>query len=1112
MFNVQTGYSLMASNLKIPDYLKKGQAMGYQSLAIADINVLHGVYDFYQKAKAIGVTPLIGMRVQMPSWLEEDQLDDFLVYARSQKGFQGLIALSKTLNHHSPSVNEIRSIIRKHKGHLIYISLGQASSLDQFIIHDQKRLAQELLKLLEEDFSKENVYLAYQVSPFNQVILDKFTEFCQSQEIKMVASQSVTMLNEDDAFVLEVLEAIKENELSQSLDLSREKFKGDHYLLAEEDWHKLLIDNGLENLWQTCQDLVADLAFQLPQENNHLPSFDTGSGLSSQDYLKQKTQQALDRLGLGDKPIYSQQLAHELSVIHQMGYDDYFLIVWDIIRYCRKQGIQMGPGRGSAPGSLVAYLLKISAVDPLKFNLLFERFLNPERYTMPDIDIDIPDNRRQEVIDYVAQKYGYSQVAQIATFGSFKAKQAVRDVLRVTGASEEDMRTWSRIIPENQNQPLSLDAAYQADSNFRNFVNQDREHRAVYETAMSIEGLPRNISTHAAGVVINDFPLENMIPILERPQQLMLTQYTMQGVEGSGLLKMDFLGLKNLTILSDILNLVENHYQETVVIEDIPLDDSDSLTIFRQADTFGVFQFESPGIRKVLKQVQPSSFEDIVAVIALYRPGPMGQINHFVRRKNGQEAINYLVPTLEPILANTYGIIVYQEQVIQILVEMGGFSLGQADVLRRAMSKKEASVMEQERQHFINGAMSQGYDKELAKQVYQYIYEFSNYGFNRAHAVVYSILSYQLAYLKAHYPAAFYVAILNNGSSHFKDYLKEIKQSSLTIYGVDINRSQANYRIDGGDLRAGFAAIKGIRGDFIDEILRDRQSLGPYRDFMDFLGRISAKYLNEKTILPLVSVGAFDHLGYNRATLIHNLPALISAINFSGLNMSLFEEMAPKINPVGELTFTEKLQLERDYLGFTLSGHPVDPYLSRMKQDSDFYELSQVANSSNRQKIKTIGLLVNRKDIQTKQGRPMSFIHLEDDTGHLEGVVFPGTYERYHHLLKDQWVLLVEGKLQTNRQGKLQIVIHRLSLAQDIRQERHDYAYKQCFVQVDWQLPGVIDHFKELCQEKPGPCQVILVNQEKESFVLNHQYQISYSQEVQSQLVRAFGSKNVVFR
>lgn len=832
-------------------------------------------------------------------------------------------------------------------------------------------------------------------------------------------------------------------------------------------------------LVRQLQVFVDSIKWELPKNELLLPKFQTPEGKTSQEYLQEICQQSLKDKEL-EKEEYQSRLNYELSIIHQMGFDDYFLIVWDIMKYAHETGIQTGPGRGSAAGSLVSYLLNITKVDPIEYHLLFERFLNPERYTMPDIDLDFPDNRREAILEYVRRKYGENHVAQIATFGTFGSKQALRDVCRVLGLTTVQAGEWSKAIPNQLG--INLKSAYEQSKSLQTLVSRSLKNQLIFETACRIEGLPRHLSTHAAGVVLYDKPLTDVIPLIYKDQQMPITQYTMKYVEQIGLLKMDFLGLTNLSILHDSIELTKKIYQKDIVLNEIPLDDEKTLELFQEADTNGIFQFESDGIRRVLKKLRPTNLEDIAAVNALYRPGPMEQIDTFIKRKHGQEVVKYPHPILESILQSTYGVMVYQEQVMQVTSQMAGFTLGQADILRRAIGKKDAKVIETEKAHFIEGSIKKRIDVASATEVYQYIERFANYGFNRSHAFAYSLLAYQLAYFKTHYPRAFYTAILRfvgDRSPKLQTYFIEAKQRGISIKNPSINTSLEEYTATIDGIFIGLNAIKGLRRDFIQEILTQRKQNGPFIDFMDFAFRIGKRFCKKEVLEALIDAGAFDELGKNRATLRATIDAVIESVKFHGSNLSLElnEEMYPKYFEEEDGNIIERIEREIAVLGFPVSAFPTEPYEILYKEQ----KVNRISSIYESKQVSVLGILKNIRKTRTKKGEPMAFGTIQDETGEMEFVVFSEVYPLVFSLLEENQLVLLKGKSRKNIQSKWQVQVQQVLSLFEIEGLAQATSIK-CYIKITEKLQTkeVFDQIRNVIINNPGDTTVLLYIESKD--------------------------------
>lgn len=1111
LLNVRTAYSLLNSTVNIQDYVNKARDLGYQAIGIADYNVLHGVLEFYQACQESGLKALVGITLELKGLVRSDKSYPFIVYAKNYDGYLALLKISRLANLKEVPTEQIWELISAQKDQLVVVSGGRNGEIEQALIHDDIEWAVKVLHLWREYFGQENTYLGMPIYPFNPLEISNLIEFSQKQQLGTVVNQLVETIAQEDAFSLKVMQAIGANE---QLDISLRNIRGGHYLYSAKQLETLYKEANLTESITTTQRLITELNVEIPLNQQLLPKYKTPNQLNSDDYLKFLTLKQLKSLNLDDQTVYVERLEHELQVIQQMGFSDYFLIVWDIISYCHTQKIRVGPGRGSAAGSLVSYLLNITLVDPIKYDLLFERFLNPERYNMPDIDIDIPDNKRDQVLNFIEAHYGYEQVAQICTFGTFGAKQAIRDTLRVLGADSQELKSWSNAIPRELD--ITLETAFLKSADLRQIVESSELNHQMFQVALALEGLPRHISTHAAAVVISDFPIENQVPVFDRQGQMLITQYAMADVERMGLLKMDFLGLRNLKLLDDVLQNIKQSQENEIEINAIDMTDDKTIELFRKAATAGVFQFESDGIRNVLRKLQPESFEDIVAVNALFRPGPMKQIDSFVRRKHGEEKIEYLHPVLEKTLSKTYGIIVYQEQVMQICQQMAGFTLGQADILRRAMGKKQVDIMEREREHFIQGAIANQINQQTAERVYQYIYEFANYGFNRAHAVVYSTLAYQLAYLKVQYPLSFYQALLNNGrsnSSTANQYFQEAKKNLKKISGLDINQSLTGFSVAKKQLHVGFDSVKGMRKELIQHIIDDRNLLGAYTNLLNFLRRLPNNFLKLEIIQPLIDGGAFDNFGYNRATLTHNLPTMIQSVEFSGQNVSLFAEIEPKITWIKEWSLTEQLEREQAVLGFSLAGHPLDDYQEYIEQHPDLSQLASIHEMNVKQKIKTIAYIKGVRVIRTKNNDLMAFVSASDNEVEIELIIFPQQYQRFSNLLVEQQIIYFDGTVNLNKRQEKQVIVNDLQAAAKLNLTIKKDEITKCYVKIpDFETATeLIQKLKDLAIENPGPASIILVNDARQTWLLNSPYTISYAQRVQNEVKAIFGNDRVVF-
>ena len=1104
ILQVTSGYSLLKSTIDLYKYVMTAKSLGYQKLSLTDDGVLHGAIEFYNLCRNQNIEPIIGCVFQYKQWRNAEVLSQMVVYAKDEIGYQTLIELSTQYQKSKLVSKDMEKIIKEASEHLQIVFPQENSEWALECSNGEVAFQRWLFEAEERCFP--NIYLGIESNQILPIPLEELEAWGKEFSMKLLPFVKTFYLKAEDDFSYRVLKAIGDGEI---LSTTQAEVSGQYYLQDEktltQHWSTVLEGKLVRQL----EEFVDSLKWKLPKHELLLPKFQTPEGKTSQEYLQEICQQSLKDKELV-KDEYESRLNYELSIIHQMGFDDYFLIVWDIMKYAHEAGIQTGPGRGSAAGSLVSYLLNITKVDPIEYQLLFERFLNPERYTMPDIDLDFPDNRREDILDYVRRKYGENHVAQIATFGTFGSKQALRDVCRVLGLTTVQAGEWSKAIPNQLG--INLKTAYEQSKNLQTLVSRSPKNQLIFETACRIEGLPRHLSTHAAGVVLYDKPLTDVIPLIYKDQQMPITQYTMKYVEQIGLLKMDFLGLTNLSILHDSIELTKSIYQKNIILNEIPLDDKKTLELFQMADTNGIFQFESDGIRRVLKKLRPTNLEDIAAVNALYRPGPMEQIDTFIKRKHGQEVVKYPHPILESILQSTYGVMVYQEQVMQVTSQMAGFTLGQADILRRAIGKKDGKVIEEEKTHFIEGAIEKGIDVASATKVYQYIERFANYGFNRSHAFAYSLLAYQLAYFKTHYPRAFYTAILRfvgDRSPKLQTYFIEAKQRGISIKNPSINTSLEEYTATIDGIFIGLNAIKGLRRDFIQEILTQRKQNGPFIDFMDFAFRIGKRFCKKEVLEALIDAGAFDELGKNRATLRATIDAVIESVKFHGSNLSLElnEEMYPKYFEEEDGNIIERIEREIAVLGFPVSAFPTEPYEILYKEQkanriSSIYESKQVS---------VLGILKNIRKTRTKKGEPMAFGTIQDETGEMEFVVFSEVYPLVFSLLEENQLVLLKGKSRKNIQSKWQVQVQQVLSLFEIEGLAQATSIK-CYIKITEKLQTkeVFDQIRNVIINNPGDTTVLLYIESKDQVLkMNFNSGIVVDAETLKAFSNIVGEENV---
>ena len=1097
-----TSYSLLQSTIKIPHYVQQAKAFGYDRLGITDKNNLYGVLEFYQACQAQGIQPIIGLCLTYFSQTTDREHEIYL-FAKNLSGYQTLMQLSsyKMLDHST----ELERF--SMQGNLFAL-LPSENELNELWQENQTLAAQRLADL-QQLFGKENLYygIAYQQHPAPEIV-----SWIANQQLQVSAYQPITSLHTEESFAVHVLEHLKNGTQIADLQEELQHQTSTASLLPvaqQEAWfmeHYPEALMGMGNIASQCH-------VELPLHQTLLPHYPLEQQ-SAADYLKELCLERLPhRVAQADERYY-ERLNYELSIIHQMGFDDYFLIVWDVMAYIHEQKIVTGAGRGSAAGSLVAYVLAITDVDPIQYDLLFERFLNPERYTMPDIDLDIPDNRREEVLLYVKNKYGQEHVAQIATFGTMAAKMVLRDVGRVFGLSQSEANRWSKAIPSTLK--ITLSQALQESKTLRELVDFNERNKRLFQVACILEGLPRHVSTHAAGVVISDEPLSTFIPLQSGSEEIWLTQFTMNDVETVGLLKMDFLGIRNLTIIDETLQGIRQLMKKELTQKNIPLDDEATMQLFRRGETAGIFQFESAGIRNVLRRLQPHSIEDIAAVNALYRPGPMQNIDAFILRKQGKEPIHYPVPALASILKNTYGIMVYQEQIMQVASKMAGFTLGQADILRRAISKKKKDVLDEERRHFVNGAVNQGYSAEQASEVYDYIERFADYGFNRSHAFAYSVVAFQMAYLKVHYPAAFFRALLQsvrNNPAKVREYMNEAQKRRIKLSAPSINTSSYGFwLVSLEEIRFGLGTIKGLRRDFLTEVIEERKEHGLYTSMDQFLFRLSqrhTKWLKAEYIEPLIDVGAFDELAPNRRQLIAQLDGKIQNVLYSGGNIELLGLMELKEQAIADYTLEERLEFEESLLGVYLSGHPVQKFV-KTKQWRNVQDVTALIAE---QPARLLLYIKNIREIRTKKGEQMAFVEGNDTSGEVSITLFPTLYRQVRGSFAVNQVIYVEGKAEKSKfNGELQVLAQRVMLAE---QMEDSFADQTCYLRITAHADEQkqLRQLSEVIKTAPGQVPVVLFfEKDRRKQVLDDRRWLAYSEEVEQQLQIVFGAENVIFK
>jgi DNA polymerase III subunit alpha len=1113
--HVYSAYSLLNSTIQIDQLVQEAKAKGFKAVALTDRNVMYGSIPFYKECLKHGIKPILGLTADI---LNENEESFPLVFlAKDQQGFQNLLKITSVIKTKSQAGIPLKWLKHYQQG-LYAITPGLEGEVESHLINNDLDLAKETIEKYKRIFGQHNFYLSLQnhQSPKEAAIYSRLMELAVSTKTELVATNQVFYLKQEDALAHECLLAIKNGD--KLSDDHIEKLESDqYYFKSAREMVELLSEypTSLENTYRIASE--CNITLELNQKR--LPKFPTAVNVTADSLLEELCLKGLQtRTGSTPSNIYRDRLNYELQIIKKMNFSDYFLIVWDFMRFAREQHILTGPGRGSAAGSLVAYVLQITDVDPIEHELLFERFLNPERISMPDIDIDFPDHSRDEVIRYVAEKYGELHVAQIITFGTLAAKAALRDVGRAFGLNTKELDFLSKQVPSHLG--ISLLSAHQESEGLRKFVSESPLHEKLFNTALKLEGLPRHTSTHAAGVVISEEPLVNVIPIQSGHQNVFLTQYSMEYLEDVGLLKMDFLGLRNLTLIESILKNIEKGTGNKVNIKSIPLNDPTTYELLSNGETTGVFQLESDGMRKVLVRLKPSKFEDIVAVNALYRPGPMENIPLFIDRKHGIVPIQYPHPDLQEILDKTYGVIVYQEQIMQIASKMAGFSLGEADLLRRAVSKKKKEVLDKERAHFVQGSTRNGYTLEVSNDIYDLIVRFANYGFNRSHAVAYSFISYQLAYLKAHYPLFFMAALLTSAignETRIAQYIRELKQMNYKVLPPSINKSGFSFHVENGAIRYSLSAIKGIGAVVLKEIFQKRKTKH-FDDLFDFCMRVSPKIVNRKSLEILVHSGCFDEFGHDRATFLASLDVAIEhslLVNPDDTNqIDFFSEaeffLKPKYVEIENLPIEDKLHLEKEVLGIYLSDHPVSIY----EMDLLTAGAVQIMNLKEEHKHVTVGVYLNGvKKIRTKKGEPMAFLTVTDSSGEIEAVAFPTVYNKIMSLLKQGNMIVIDCKVEHRADTQQLIIQNAVAINEWIEKNKKPKAILYLKLEKDKQSAKQLQNLKELLSKYHGRNSVVLFYEgSKKTVLLEDRYHIKPSKLLLDQLNNFLGNANVILK
>lgn len=1057
--HVHTEYSLLDGSNKIKEYVEKIKALGMTAGAITDHGVMYGVIDFYKAAREAGINPVLGCEVYVApgSRLDremvhgEDRYYHLVLLAENNTGYSNLMKIvSKGFvegYYYKPRVD--MEVLEKYHEGIIALSACLAGEVQRNLVRGMYEEAKEVAYRYERCFGKGNFFLELQDHgiPEQKLVNQQLLRMSQETGIELVATNDVHYTNAEDAEPHDILLCLQTGK--KLADEDRMRYEGGQYYVKSEEEMKLLFPYALQALENT-QKIADRCHVEIEFGHTKVPHFEVPEGYDSWTYLNKLCHEGLDKRYGADAPKYLQKLDDELAVIKNMGYVDYFLIVWDFIHYAREHDIMVGPGRGSAAGSLVSYTTGITDIDPVRYNLIFERFLNPERVSMPDIDVDFCFERRQEVIDYVVEKYGKDCVTQIVTFGTLAVRGVIRDVGRVMDLPYNFVDTIAKAIPNELG--ITIDKALLMNPELRGMYESDESVKKLIDMSRRLEGLPRHTSMHAAGVVISQKPMDEYVPLSRASDGTITTQFTMTTIEELGLLKMDFLGLRTLTVIQNAVRLAEKSSGKKIDMNAIDYNDKKVLDSLGTGKTDGVFQLESAGMKNFMKELKPQSLEDVIAGISLYRPGPMDFIPAYIKGKDHPESITYDCPELEPILAPTYGCIVYQEQVMQIVRDLAGYTWGRSDLVRRAMSKKKGKVMEQERKNFVYGnpeenvpgCIARGIDEKVANKIYDNMIDFAKYAFNKSHAAAYAVVAYQTAYLKYYYPVEFMAALMTSvldNTSKVSEYIYTCRQMGIAILPPDINEGEGGFSVSGQAIRYGLSAIKSIGRPVIDAIVEERKIRGPFTTLKDFITRLSGREVNKRTIENFIKAGALDGLEGNRRQKMMIYGSLLDALNqekkttMAG-QMTLFDiapeedkaEYEIKLPNVEEYDKEVLLGFEKEVLGIYISGHPLEEYMERLKKNTnavttDFVldEETGTLKVSDGAKVRIGGMITDKVIKYTKSNKAMAFITLEDLVGTVEIIIFPKDYERYAKYLENDAKVFVEGRVtaEEDRNGKL---------------------------------------------------------------------------------------------
>ena len=1140
--HVHTEYSLLDGSNKIKEYVSRVKELGMNSAAITDHGVMYGVIDFYREARKQGIKPILGCEVYVAPNSRfdretaggESRYHHLVLLAENNTGYANLMKIvSRGFTegyYYKPRVD--KDLLRQYHEGIIALSACLAGEVQRYLSRGLTEEAKKVALEYQDIFGKGNFFLEMQDHgiPEQQLVNQRQIQLSKETGIELVVTNDIHYTYAEDAKPHDILLCIQTGKKLD--DENRMRYEGGQYYVKSPQEMEALFPyakQALENTQKIADRCEVEIEFGVTK----LPKYDVPDGMTSWEYLNKLCWEGLEKHYGESSRELKERLRYELDTIRSMGYVDYFLIVWDFIKYAKDHGIAVGPGRGSAAGSIVSYCLEITNIDPIRYQLLFERFLNPERVTMPDIDVDFCFERRQEVIDYVVRKYGKDRVVQIVTFGTLAARGVIRDVGRVMDLPYAFVDSIAKMIPQELN--ITIDKALQMNPELRKTYENDPQVKLLIDMCKRLEGLPRHSSMHAAGVVIGQREIDDFVPLSRASDGSITTQFTMTTLEELGLLKMDFLGLRTLTVIQNAVQLAKSKNPE-LDMDQIDYNDKQVLSYIGTGKTDGIFQLESGGMKGFMKELKPNSLEDIIAGISLYRPGPMDFIPQYIRGKNDAGSITYDCPQLEPILAPTYGCIVYQEQVMQIVRDLAGYTLGRSDLLRRAMSKKKGDVMQKERQIFVYGdeengvpgCIKNGIDEKTANKIYDEMIDFAKYAFNKSHAAAYAVVSYQTAYLKYYYPVEYMAALMTSvieNPSKVAEYIYACRQMNIQILSPDINRGIGNFSVDGNNIRYGLAAIKSIGRPVIAAIIEDRDEFGPFKNLEDFISRMSFKDgLNKRAIEHLIKSGALDCLGGTRKQFMSIYVQIVDHVNqekkyaMTG-QMTLFdmvgeeekEQFEIKLPDVGEYSKENLLAFEKEVLGVYLSGHPLQEYEDKWRKSISATTLDfQPDEETGRAKVhdgtrEIVGGMITAKTIKhTKTNQMMAFLSLEDLVGTVEVIVFPRDYEKNREYLEIDKKIFVKGRVSEEEERPSKLICETIIPFEQTKKELWvQFSDKEDFLRNEHILYGYL-------ADSEGDDEVVIYCQKERAIKrLPRNRNIRIGQEVLSRLMNHYGEKRV---